>query len=85
MNAIPSLNTCASDFISCLSSKSRLEMTSTVKEKSVTVTASFNEVSGTPGSSWAQEVSDTAKGSKSWEIACKYSANISVNVVADIN
>ncbi|KIR25257.1 hypothetical protein I307_05720 [Cryptococcus deuterogattii 99/473] len=44
-------------------------MTSTVKEKSVTVTASFNEVSGTTGSSWAQEVSDTAKGSKSWEIA----------------
>lgn len=62
-------------------------MTSTVKEKSATVTASFNEVSGTTGSSWAQEVSGTAKGLKSWnwEIACKYSANnISVNVVADM-
>ncbi|KIR62368.1 hypothetical protein I314_03307 [Cryptococcus bacillisporus CA1873] len=41
-------------------------MTSTVKEKSATVTASFNEVSGTTGSSWAQEVSGTAKGLKSW-------------------
>lgn len=63
-------------------------MTSTVKEKSATVTASFNEVSGTTGSSWVQEVSDTAKGLKSWnwEIACnKYSViNISVNVVADM-
>lgn len=60
-------------------------MTSTMKEKSVTVTASFNEVSGTTGSSWAQEVSDTAKELKSWEIACKYNVNnLSVNVVADM-
>lgn len=50
-------------------------MTSTVKEKSVTVTASFDEVSGTNGSSWAQEVSDTANGLKSWEIACKCSVS----------
>lgn len=43
-------------------------MTSTTEEKSMTITASSNnEISGT-SSSWAQEVSDTAKGLENWEI-----------------
>ncbi|OWT37301.1 hypothetical protein J008_04782 [Cryptococcus neoformans] len=43
-------------------------MSSMTEEKSATVTASSNEVSVT-GSTWVQEVSDTAKGLKDWEIA----------------
>ncbi|OXG14321.1 hypothetical protein C366_04890 [Cryptococcus neoformans Tu401-1] len=43
-------------------------MSSMTEEKSATVTASSNEVSVT-GSTWVQEVSDTAKGFKDWEIA----------------
>ncbi|OWZ76455.1 hypothetical protein C365_04602 [Cryptococcus neoformans Bt85] len=43
-------------------------MSSMTEEKSATVTASSNEVSVT-GLTWVQEVSDTAKGLKDWEIA----------------
>ncbi|AFR96875.1 hypothetical protein C343_05002 [Cryptococcus neoformans C23] len=43
-------------------------MSSMTEEKSATVTASSNEVSVT-SSTWVQEVSDTAKGLKDWEIA----------------
>lgn len=47
-------------------------MSSMTEEKSATVTASSNEVSVT-SSTWVQEVSDTAKGLKDWEIACEFS------------
>lgn len=58
-------------------------MSSMTEEKSATVTASSNEVSVT-GSTWVQEVSDTAKGLKDWEIACEFSGGISANIIADM-
>lgn len=81
MNAISSLDTCISDLTFLFIQKFAVKMTSTTEEKSMTITASSNnEINGT-SSSWAQEVSDTAKGLKNWEITCESNGDISVNLI----